>query len=111
MDITVSTMKRATLIEVSGRVDSTNATQLGEALSTQIEAGHHLLVADLSRVEYISSAGLRELVTAVKKARKTAGGDLRLASLNDRVRDVLTLAGLDTVFQIYPTPVEAVGSY
>ena len=111
MDIIVSTMKRATLIEVSGRVDSTNATHLGEALNTQLEAGHHLLVVDLSRVDYMSSAGLRELVSAVKKARKTAGGDVRLASLNDKVREVLKLAGLDTVFQIYPTQVEAVGSY
>ncbi len=111
MDINVSGMKRATLIEVNGRVDSTNATQLGEALNQQIDAGHHMLVVDLSNVEYMSSAGLRELVAALKKARKTAGGDVRLASLSPRVREVLELAGLDTIFHVYPTQVEAVGSY
>ncbi len=111
MDITVSTMKRATLIEISGRVDSTNATQMGEALHEQLDAGHHMLVVDLSRVEYISSAGLRELVSALKKAHRTSGGDVRLASLTERVKEVLTLAGLDTVFHIYPTQVEAVGSF
>jgi anti-sigma B factor antagonist len=111
MDINISGMKRATLLEVSGRVDSTNASQLGDALTAQIDAGHHMIVVDLSRVDYMSSAGLRELVAALKKARKTQGGDLRLASLSSRVREVLELAGLDTIFQVFPTQVEAVGSF
>lgn len=111
MDITVSTMKRATLLEVNGRVDSSNATQLADALNEQIDAGHHMLVVDLSRVEYMSSAGLRELVAALKKARRATGGDVRLASLHPRVKEVFGLAGLDTIFHIYPTQVEAVGSY
>jgi len=111
MDINISGMKRATLVEVNGRVDSTNATQLGDALSQQLDAGHQMLVVDLSSVEYMSSAGLRELVSALKKARKTAGGDVRLAALSPRVKEVLELAGLDTIFHIYPTQVEAVGSF
>jgi anti-sigma B factor antagonist len=110
MEIIISEMHRATLAEVSGRIDSTNAAQLGDALNGQIEAGRHQLVVDLSRVDYISSAGLRELVAALKRV-KTVNGDLRLATPSDRVREVLNLAGLDTIFQIFPTQVEAVGSY
>lgn len=110
MDITISEMKRVTLIEISGRIDSTNATKLGEALNEQIDAGRHQLVADLSRVDYMSSAGLRELVSAVKKLRKL-NGDLRVASPSVRVKEVLDLAGLDSIFQMFTTPVEAVGSF
>jgi anti-sigma B factor antagonist len=110
MDITISEMKRVTLIEISGRIDSTNATKLGEALNEQIDAGRHQLVADLSRVDYMSSAGLRELVSAVKKLRKL-NGDLRVASPSSRVKEVLDLAGLDSIFQMFTTPVEAVGSF
>ena len=110
MDITISEMKRVTLIEISGRIDSTNATKLGEALNEQIDAGRHQLVADLSRVDYMSSAGLRELVSAVKKLRKL-NGDLRVASPSGRVKEVLDLAGLDSIFQMFTTPVEAVGSF
>ena len=110
MEIIISEMHRATLAEVSGRIDSTNAAQLGDALTGQIEAGRHQLVVDLSRVDYISSAGLRELVAALKRV-KTVNGDLRLATPSDRVREMLNLAGLDTIFQIFPTQVEAVGSY
>jgi anti-sigma B factor antagonist len=110
MEITISEMHRATLIEVSGRVDSTNANQLGDALNGQIDAGRYHLVLDLSRVDYISSAGLRELVSALKRVKKN-NGDLRLATPSERVREVMDLAGLDTIFQIFPSQVEAVGSY
>ncbi|HLY29209.1 MAG TPA: STAS domain-containing protein [Aggregatilineales bacterium] len=110
MEITVSEMHRVTLIELSGRVDSTNADDLGDALNAQIDAGRNHLVMDLSRLEYISSAGLRELVSALKKV-KANNGDLRLATPSERVREVLTLAGLDAIFQVFPTQVEAVGSF
>lgn len=110
MQITTEELKRVTLFVVTGRVDSTNATELGEALNAAIEAGRTLLVADLSGVEYMSSAGLRELVTALKKVKRGTG-DLRLAAPSERVRDVLDLAGLDSIFEIYDSQVEAVGSF
>jgi anti-sigma B factor antagonist len=110
MDVTVSEMRRVTLLEVSGRIDSTNATQFGDTLSSQIDAGRYQLVIDLSTVEYISSAGLREMVAALKKV-KQFNGDLRIATPSERVREVMELAGLNSIFQIFPTQVEAVGSY
>ena len=110
MEVTVSEMRRVTLLEISGRVDSANSGQLGEALSTQIDAGHHQVVLDLSRMDYISSAGLRELVAALKRIR-AINGDIRIAAPSERIREVLNIAGLDSVFQVYPTQVEAVGSF
>ncbi|MCC7449867.1 MAG: STAS domain-containing protein [Anaerolineae bacterium] len=110
METTISEMRRVTLVEVSGRVDSTNAVQLGETLNSQIDAGRLQLVVDLSRVEYMSSAGLREMVAALKKVRNL-NGDMRIATPSDRVKEVLDLAGLSAIFQIFPTQVEAVGSY
>jgi len=110
MEIQSSELKRVTLFEVSGRIDSTNASELGEALNAAIDAGHTQVVLDLSNVEYMSSAGLRELVTALKKVKRGTG-DLRLASPSPRVMEVLELAGLDSIFEIYPNQVEAVGSF
>lgn len=110
VDITVTGHDNVTLVEVSGRIDSMNANQLGEALSSVIDDGAVRLVLDLSSVEYMSSAGLREIVNSLKKAKK-ATGDLRLAQPSDRVREVLEMAGLDTIFRIYSSSSEAVGSY
>ena len=110
IDINVSGLQQVTLVEVSGRVDSMNASELGVALANEIDGGRTLLVLDLAGVDYMSSAGLRELVNSLKRAKK-ATGDLRLAQPSERVREVLEMAGLDTIFQIFETQTEAVGSY
>jgi anti-sigma B factor antagonist len=109
MNINVTAHNSVTLIEVNGRIDSMNANQLGDALSSEIDGGHLQLVLDLANVEYMSSAGLREIVSALKKVR--GKGDVRIAQPSHRVREVLEMAGLDTIFQIYPTQAGAVGSY
>ena len=51
-----------------------------------------------------------EMVRVLKRVKRT-GGDLRIANPSERVREVLELAGLDSIFEIYPTQVEAVGSF
>jgi anti-anti-sigma factor len=109
-DINISNRNHVSLVEVSGRIDSYNAHQLGDALSGVIDGGISRVVLDLGSVDFISSAGLRELVNALKKAKK-ASGDLRLSHPSDRVREVLEMAGLDTIFRIYPTQDDAVSSY
>lgn len=109
MNINISNQKNVTLVEVSGRIDSSNANQLGEALSTQIDDGNKQMVLDLAQVDYMSSAGLREIVSALKKVR--GAGDLRLSQPSVRVREVLEMAGLDTIFQIFESQDKALGSY
>lgn len=110
MDVSVKEMARTDLVVVEGRVDSVTAPELGEALNAQIDGGKKNLVVDLSEVDYMSSAGLRELVSALKRV-KPMGGDLRIAAPSERVREVLELAGLDSLFKVYDDQVEAVGSY
>lgn len=112
LQIVTKEIKRVALLEVTGRVDSTTASKLGDALNTSIDDGKSRLVLDLTHVEYMSSAGLREIVAALKKVQNLAGtGDLRLASPSDRVREVLELAGLDEIFKIYDSQLDAVGSF
>jgi anti-sigma B factor antagonist len=110
VEINVSAHNQVTLVEVSGRIDSMNADELGKALSNAMDGGDTQLVLDLSSVEYMSSAGLREMVNSLKKAKKAAG-DLRLAQPSDRVREVLEMAGLDTIFRIFSNQAEAISSY
>jgi anti-anti-sigma factor len=109
VDINTSLHNQVSLIEVAGRVDSSTAPKLGEALNGELNSGRMRLVLDLSAVDYMSSAGLRELVNALKRARSQ--GDLRLASPSERVLDVLEMAGLDEIFQIFHSQAEAIQSY
>ncbi|MFP4324239.1 MAG: STAS domain-containing protein [Anaerolineales bacterium] len=110
IEISVSEMKRVSLMEVAGRVDSISADDLHQALAQAIDDGRTKLVVNLEQVEYMSSAGLRELVSALKQVNKM-NGDLRLAAPSQKVMEVLELAGLDTIFKVYPSTVEAVGSF
>ncbi len=110
MEITITDMNRATLFKVDGRVDSSNAGQLGGAFNDRIAKGALNIVVDLENVDYMSSGGLRELVAALKRVKKD-GGDLRLCAPSQRVKEVLELAGLDSLFQIFDTQVLAVGSF
>ena len=98
------------VIEVQGRVDSSNAGELGEVLAGVIDDGQHQLVLDLGAVDYMSSAGLREMVAALKKLRNR-DGDMRIAQVTERVYDVLELSGLNTIFQIFENQAEAVSSF
>lgn len=110
MEISITPMKRVDLVVVSGRVDSSTSTELDEVLQTRLDEGRSNLVLDLSEVHYMSSSGLRSLVSALRESKKK-GGDVRIASPSERVREVLGLAGLDSLFESYDDVTAAVGSF
>lgn len=110
LEINVVKLAQIPVVEVRGRVDSMNANELGEALNRILDNESSQIVLDLSGVDYMSSAGVRELVSALKKARRN-DGDMRLAQPTARVMDILEMSGLDTIVQVYASQDEAVKSY
>ncbi|MGQ9681071.1 MAG: STAS domain-containing protein [Anaerolineae bacterium] len=111
MEVKTKQLKRVGVVEVSGRVDSATAPRLEAALQEIMGQSRFRIVVDLGAVEYLSSAGLRVLVSALKQARRWNRGDVRLARVPVRIKDVLQLAGLDVLFRSYEDPVDAVGSF
>ncbi len=109
--ITTKQYKRVDLVEVSGRIDSSTAPQLEQALQKIIKEGRYHIVVDLSGTDFMSSAGLRALLTALKQVRRFNRGDLRLTNLPERIRKAFDLAGLLGMFQVFDSPVDAVGSF
>jgi anti-sigma B factor antagonist len=99
-----------TLVEVSESVDALTAPDLTRALSQEISAGRCNLVVDLTRVDFMSSAGLRTLLGGVKESR-TNGGDLRIASVNPGIDKVLKMSGFHNVAKVFASPSEAVSSF
>jgi anti-sigma B factor antagonist len=110
MNIETRDLKHVSVVKVSGRVDSVTAPDMEKALHSLIDSDRSSIVLDLQETEYMSSAGLRVLVSTLKAAKKN-GGNLRIAQPSTRVKEVLDLAGLTPVFEVYPDLVEAVGSY
>lgn len=110
MNIETRELKHVSVVKISGRVDSSTAPEVEAALHDLINSDRYQVVLDLQGVEYMSSAGLRVLVSMLKAAKKS-GGDLKLAQLSVRVKEVLDLAGLTPVFNVYGDVVEAVGAF
>ncbi|MGH2523796.1 MAG: STAS domain-containing protein [Anaerolineales bacterium] len=90
-----------------GRVDTAVAGAVEAAFNGLFDEGHTRVVADLSGVTYMASSGLRALLLSWRRAG-TLGGGVELAGVNDRVQDVLSMAGLDQVFRFHATAQEAV---
>ncbi len=97
------------IISVSGRIDATTSKDLETALNSLIEQNNNNLVIDLAGVEYISSVGLRVMLSALKKVRPKQG-DVKLVSLQPFVREVFEITGFTKLFTIYPNQEEAIGS-
>jgi anti-sigma B factor antagonist len=110
MNIETRELKHVSVVKISGRVNSVTAPEVETVLHDLIDSDRHQVVLDLQEVEYMSSAGLRVLVTALKAAQKS-GGDLKLAQLAVRVKEVLDLSGLTPIFNVYRDVVEAVGAF
>ena len=108
--INVESFKRVDLVTVAGRVDSSNASELDTALQSLLDNNRNNIVLDLSQVTYMSSAGLRAVVSALRESKKN-GGDLRLSSPSERVLEVLELSGLNTLFEKFDDLTHAVGSF
>ena len=110
MEITAETHTDVTVVSISGTVDSGTAVALAATLRAHAENGGSHLVADLARVDYMSSAGLRALLETVKEARKR-GGDLRLASVQPNVLRVLDLSGFTKILKVFSTVAAAAASF
>lgn len=94
---------RIQLFEIIGRLDTESALKLSHTLQTAVASGRDQLVLDMSAVDYINSAGLRELVQIFKLIQR-AGGTLVFVNPSEFVYKPLQLVGLDGIFDIHIDP-------
>jgi len=111
MQVSTEQFKRCDLVTAEGRVDSKTAPQLGKAFDPIIEADRFKIVFDMSEVEFVSSAGLRVMISVQKTCKRWNRGELVLAGVSDKIKDVLDLAGFVPLFKFYETAIDAVGDF
>lgn len=81
-----------------------------DKVQSLIHQGYKNVVVDLGRVSYVDSAGLGELVNAYVSA-KNRGGALKLLNVTKRIRDLLVVTRLVTVFDTFDTEADALASF
>lgn len=111
MTFTVTTdPKGVVVISVDGQLIVSNRHQLKEKVLEALEGGKSKFLIDFGQTGYIDSSGLGVLVSISKKIRE-AGGELRLAGLNDDLKMLFELTKLDTLFDISETRDDALNAF
>jgi anti-sigma B factor antagonist len=113
MNMTTSTrqVSGVTIVDISGRIVlGEEGGALRELVCDLLSNGHNKILLNLGAVNYIDSSGLGHLVSALTRVRKQAG-ELKLLNLTIKVRDLMQIARLYTVFDIIDDEAAAVKSF
>jgi anti-sigma B factor antagonist len=107
MDIRERRKGDVAVLELDGRLTVNDQPgMLKEAVTTAVQSGARHVLLDLSRVYYIDSTRLGEIISAhVTVTRR--GGRLRLIGTPDRITELLAIAGLEGVFERFATAEDA----
>ena len=112
MECKIRNVANVVILEIDGRVDHGTAPAFGSVLLPQVEGcsgEDKKLVLDMSRVTYMSSAGLRVLMIAAKGCRKQAGR-IVLAALQPTIQEVFKIGRFDMVLETFPTVRDALAA-
>jgi anti-sigma B factor antagonist len=99
------------VIDVAGRITlGEGSSALRETLRDMVAKNQIKILLNLADVTYIDSSGIGELVSGYTTVTNT-GGSLKLLNLNKRVKDLLQITKLYTVFEVHEDEASAIRSY
>jgi anti-sigma B factor antagonist/stage II sporulation protein AA (anti-sigma F factor antagonist) len=106
LHIQLEEIEHRVILRIDGRIDAASAPILERKISSLIDENHHHLILDFLKVDYLSSAGMRVLLSASKKL-KSKKGELVLFSVAEDVSDVIKMAGFDKILHIVSSEKDA----
>ena len=111
MKLTTREVNGVTIVDLSGKITlGEGGMTLRDEVRKLLAKGSKKIVLNLAEVNYIDSSGLGELVSSYTSV-KNSGGELKLLNLTSRVRDLLVITKLVTVFDVKDDEAAAVSSF
>ncbi len=98
MEIKKTLEENILTVALTGRLDTNTAPDLEELLNENLEDGVSELILDFENLDYISSAGLRVLLSAQKKMRKI--GSMKLTHVSEVVSEIFEVTGFSEILTI-----------
>ncbi len=98
------------VLKVEGELDALVAPKLKDKITKEMENGTKYFVIDFENLVHINSLAMGILRGKLKLV-KDMGGDIKLVKLNDHIKGIFEMIGLDEIFEIYEDEQEAVDSY
>jgi anti-sigma B factor antagonist len=111
LEIRERTTGDVTLLDLIGKITiGEGSVQLRDAVSRLLDAGRNRIILNLGGVTYVDSSGIGELVSRFTTTKNT-GGKLKLLNLPKKIKDLLMITKLLTVFEIYEDEQSALESF
>ncbi len=112
MQISERSVGNVTVVDVSGKITLGDGgdVALKDKMRSLIQQGVTNVLLNLGEVSYVDSAGLGEIVQAYATVNKD-GGKLKLLNVTKRIKDLLSITKLLTVFECYDSEAEALQSF
>jgi anti-anti-sigma factor len=106
LHIDLEEIEHKILLRLDGRLDAATTPILERKINNLIDEKHYLVYLDFLRIDYLSSAGMR-LLLSVSKKLKTKKGSLVLFAISEEVMEIIKLAGFERILLIFSTEQEA----
>ena len=111
MDIQINHHEDICIVHPAGKITLGDGDQeLGEAVRTQLTQGDRKILINFSKVSYLDSSGIGELVGCYTSIRNRQG-ELKLCGLNTRTFDLMKMTSLHSVFDVKETEAEAIEAF
>lgn len=94
------------ILHIKGRLDAVSAPIAEKRIIDVINSGHVKLLFEMSGVTYLSSAGMRVLLSTTKRL-KTLSGKLSVCCVTVNILDILKISGFDHVLDLFNTQEDA----
>lgn len=97
-------------LSLDGKLDAYHSIELEKCINKVILGGCSNLLLNFQGVDYISSSGLRVVLSSLKQLKKS-GGNIILSNLHPYVMEVFEISGFKQIFEIYESEEEALKSF
>jgi anti-anti-sigma factor len=106
MELTTQETNGVTVVGFEGKLDTNTCPDAEMLMKKTLDDGAKKILVDFSKLDFVSSAGLRVLLSTAKRL-ESSGGELRICGLNETVGEIFEISGFDTILSVFGTNEDA----
>lgn len=110
LNFSTTNIESVTVVRLGGSLDTTTSPAAQESLDELVARGASKILVNLAEVDFVSSAGLRVLLSTAKKL-SDSGGALHISNLNDTVAEIFEISGFSTILDVFGSEEEALHNF
>ena len=110
MQINTRESDEVLVVDIEGRLDTTTSGYGYDEMVRIAKGGNRKVLVNLKALKYVSSAGLRVLLTAAKLVQ-ASGGQIKFCEPTDVVKEALAFSGITSLLSVYGSEGEAIKSF